>query len=361
MDETPNDRMSQSAVLDPRELPTADLIAHIVSRHHAYLMTALPLVETLATKVARVHGDRNPKLPALRDAFANLAATLEPHMREEEGVLFPALRADAQDAPVVAAELASMDQDHKRVSVLLASVRALADDFTPPEWACGSYRALLSELAAIEVDTLRHVHLETEVLMPRFASAGVRRTDLARLRVEHGNIARLLLVLESQLASIHAGDEYDAWLIRDALAYLLEYVDRFHLERQDLIATALASHQPTLRSSMARLATHHDTVRASATDLGALLDGVIGGGLAPRAELVRHGFAYCTALRRSMALEEAILASATRVAGAAQSDTRSHQPGPTAALDRADEDRYRTLFEALTRRVGCDCSYVRSV
>jgi regulator of cell morphogenesis and NO signaling len=40
----------------------------------------------------------------------------------------------------------------------------------PPEWACTSYRTLLSELAALEGDVLRHVHLENHVLMPRFAA-----------------------------------------------------------------------------------------------------------------------------------------------------------------------------------------------
>ena len=173
---------ANSAVPDPRAMSTPELIAYIVSRHHAYLMTALPFVQTLATKVARVHGDHNPKLLALRDAFAALAATLEPHLREEEGVLFPALRAEPHDPRLVAAELASMDQDHQRVGAMLASVRALADDFAPPDWACGSYRTLMRELAVLEMDTLRHVHLETHVLMPRFSAARTSRAEHAAER-----------------------------------------------------------------------------------------------------------------------------------------------------------------------------------
>ncbi len=376
----------ESAVPDPRALPTPELIAYIVSRHHAYLMRALPLVQTLATKVARAHGEHNPKLLALRDVFADLAATLDPQMREEEGVLFPALRAEPQDARLVSAELASMDQEHRRVGGMLATVRALADDFASPEWACGSYRTLMRELSALEVDTLRHVHLETHVLMPRFSSAIVRgadeglphdvddestasgspwssqrnRNDLLRLRAEHGNIARLLLVLESQLAGIHAGEEYDARLIRDALEYLLEYVDGFHHEREDLIATAMAIHEPTLGSSIASLASHHVAVRASGAELDAILERVVDGGLAPRAELVQRGFAYCTALRRSMAVEESILDLGTEAPDGGPSP-RGSRAGRPAALERgAEEDRYRALFEALTHRVGCDCSYVRS-
>lgn len=168
---------TKSPVPDARAMSTPELITYIVSRHHAYLITALPFVETLATKVARVHGEHNPKLFALRDAFIELAATLEPHMREEEGVLFPALRAVPHDPDLVAAELASMRQEHQQVGVMLAGVRTLANDFTPPDWACGSYRTLMRELAVLEMDTLRHVHLETHVLAPRFTSARARGAD----------------------------------------------------------------------------------------------------------------------------------------------------------------------------------------
>ncbi len=40
----------------------------------------------------------------------------------------------------------------------------------PPEWACNSYRALFSELQALETDVLQHVHLENHALRPRFST-----------------------------------------------------------------------------------------------------------------------------------------------------------------------------------------------
>lgn len=153
---------------DPRELSTADLVAFIVSRHHAYLNEALRFLEPLASKVARVHGDHNPKLVQVRDTFRDLAAALEPHLREEEAVVFPALTAPQRDQRLLASEFESMQQEHLLVGDMLARLRSQADDFVPPEWACGSYRTLMGELAALEMDTLRHVHLETHVLMPRF-------------------------------------------------------------------------------------------------------------------------------------------------------------------------------------------------
>ncbi|HSO35773.1 MAG TPA: iron-sulfur cluster repair di-iron protein [Labilithrix sp.] len=156
---------------DPRAMTTADLVTHIVATHHSYLHEALRFLEPLAAKVARVHGDHNPKLLGVRDTFHDLAESLAPHMREEEGVLFPALMAARRDHRLVAAELASMQQEHLHVGELLRRLRAYAEDFAAPDWACGSYRTLMRELAALEIDTLRHVHLETHVLAARFAVA----------------------------------------------------------------------------------------------------------------------------------------------------------------------------------------------
>jgi regulator of cell morphogenesis and NO signaling len=155
---------------DPRALTTEALVAHIVERHHGYLRRALPALRPLADKVARVHGPHNGKLLALAPAFARLADALEPHLVQEEEVLFPALTAAVVDRAVVERELASMHEDHLAVGTQLAELRALADGYTTPEWGCTSYRTLMAELDALEADVLRHVHLENHVLMPRFAA-----------------------------------------------------------------------------------------------------------------------------------------------------------------------------------------------
>ncbi|WP_421658272.1 hypothetical protein [Leptothermofonsia sp. ETS-13] len=41
------------------------------------------------------------------------------------------------------------------------------DEFTPPEWACNTYRALLDALATFEQDIHQHIHKENNVLFPR--------------------------------------------------------------------------------------------------------------------------------------------------------------------------------------------------
>ncbi len=160
---------------DPRRLSTADLVELIVERHHGHLRRALPFVVPLAIKVADVHGDRNGKLAELRDVVAEIADALDPHLDQEERVLFPALLARRPDAGVIGRELASMHADHLEVGALLARMRELSDGFTTPGWGCRSYRILMTELETLEGDVLRHVHLENHVLMPRFPGTAEAR------------------------------------------------------------------------------------------------------------------------------------------------------------------------------------------
>lgn len=154
---------------DPRALGTPALVAHIVARYHGPLRKSLPFVRALAAKVARVHGEHNPRLVGLDAVVAELGEILEPHIDDEEKTLFPTLAADDVDRTRAAALLGSMREEHAVVAELLARMRSAAEGYTVPDWACNSYRTLFRELEALEGDVLRHVDLENRVLLPRFA------------------------------------------------------------------------------------------------------------------------------------------------------------------------------------------------
>lgn len=159
-----------AAQVDPRQLTTASLVAHIVSKHHEYLRRVLPFVRTLAMKVSRVHGEHNPKLRDLEVAVEDLVSSLQLHIEEEETVLFPMLAAATRDEAKVAALLGAMLDDHRDVAKLLEKIHEASDGFTVPDWGCSSYRTLFSELSQLESDVFVHVHLENHVLRPRFVA-----------------------------------------------------------------------------------------------------------------------------------------------------------------------------------------------
>lgn len=155
---------------DPRVWSTEELVRHITNTHHAYLRTALPFVRGLSAKVARVHGEHNAKLRDVEQCVRVLSDTLLPHLDDEEQALFPLLMAVDRDPARVEELMRTMMDEHRAVGALLEHLRAAADDFLAPEWACNSYRTLMKELHQLEGDTLTHVHLENHVLRPRFVA-----------------------------------------------------------------------------------------------------------------------------------------------------------------------------------------------
>jgi regulator of cell morphogenesis and NO signaling len=48
-------------------------------------------------------------------------------------------------------------------------MRTLTDEYTPPNWACNTYRAMLEGLANLERDMHQHVHKEDNILFPQAA------------------------------------------------------------------------------------------------------------------------------------------------------------------------------------------------
>jgi regulator of cell morphogenesis and NO signaling len=165
--------LDSSSAGDGDVLPSepSALADYIEGTHHRYLHAELPELELLAAKVESVHGQRHPELTPVHRLVAELAADLEPHMRKEERVLFPAIRALAggnRDFPfgTVRNPIRMMSLEHDRAGELLTELRGRTAGYSVPEDGCASYRSLYERLEHLETDTHRHIHLENNVLFP---------------------------------------------------------------------------------------------------------------------------------------------------------------------------------------------------
>lgn len=152
----------------------AELIDHILDTHHAFLRTELPRLSELVLKTERAHGERHRELAECREIFGSLRAELESHMVKEERILFPAIRglesASAEGRPLggsVRGPISVMEMEHDSAGDALEQLRRLTDDYTPPEDACNTWRALLDGLRTLELDLHRHIHKENHILFPR--------------------------------------------------------------------------------------------------------------------------------------------------------------------------------------------------
>lgn len=168
--------------VDVTHMPLDELCDHIVERHHDYLRRELPRLQAMADKVAKVHGDRDARLEGVADTLRTLAEELTLHTLKEERMLFPVIRelSRSQGLPfmpfgTLANPIHAMESEHDDAGGGLARLAELTDDYTPPEWACNTYQALLDGLHDLELDLHEHIHKENNGLFPRALEEEQRR------------------------------------------------------------------------------------------------------------------------------------------------------------------------------------------
>ena len=154
----------------PAELPedTSALIDHIVTRYHDVHRRQLPELIMLSRKVEQVHAAK-PGVPAgLADMLEKAFGELGLHMRKEELILFPAMR--RQESGPLDGPISQMRHDHVDHGELLERMTEMTGNFVVPEAGCGSWRALYAGAAQFKDDLIDHIHIENNILFPRFES-----------------------------------------------------------------------------------------------------------------------------------------------------------------------------------------------
>jgi regulator of cell morphogenesis and NO signaling len=163
---------------DWQKEPLADLVAHIMNKHHKYTREEIARLGPLFDKVVSVHGKNHSELQHVRAAFRGLAQELTTHMMKEDAVLFPYIvrmeESVIQREPVlpppfgsVQNPVAMMMHEHDSAGEALRSMRQASAGYTPPGDACISYQTLYKALGDFEKDLHQHIHLENNILFPR--------------------------------------------------------------------------------------------------------------------------------------------------------------------------------------------------
>ena len=154
------------------------LIDYIINVHHKYVTSKTGLIHQYAQKVAKVHGHAATETVEIAALFSALKDELLLHLQKEEKILFPYIK-QMQRAFDAQTELASpsfgtaqnpinmMEHEHENAGEIMAKIRELSSDFTPPEWACNTYKVMYSLLHEFEMDLHQHVHLENNILFPK--------------------------------------------------------------------------------------------------------------------------------------------------------------------------------------------------
>jgi regulator of cell morphogenesis and NO signaling len=161
--------------------PTDLLIDYVLKIHHRGIRSKGPRLLADIEHVAAVHGDVHPELLQLKTLFAQSLDDLENHLQKEEQVLFPyccrlieaqqsGVAAEAMHCGTVANPIRVMHREHSDEGLRYKFIRNLMNDYAVPADACPSYRLMLEDLERFMDALFEHIHLENNILFPRFVA-----------------------------------------------------------------------------------------------------------------------------------------------------------------------------------------------
>jgi len=161
--------LAQEAPEPQLSAPSSELIDHILTRYHEVHRAQLPELIRMARRVEAVHSE-HPQVPAgLADFLEGVEAELLDHMAKEENVLFPMFKRGGH--PMAMQPIGVMRHEHTQHGEQLERLGQLTNEHTPPDGACNTWRALFAGTARLTDDLMQHIHLENNVLFPRFEGA----------------------------------------------------------------------------------------------------------------------------------------------------------------------------------------------
>ena len=154
------------------------LIDYIVNVHHSYVNESIPIISQYAAKVAKVHGQHYKEVVEVNQLFHVVANELLGHLQKEEQVLFPYVKQliDAKKNGgmktyppfgTVNNPIRMMEYEHENAGEIFQEIASLTNNYTPPEGACNTFKALYAKLEEFEQDLHRHIHLENNILHPK--------------------------------------------------------------------------------------------------------------------------------------------------------------------------------------------------
>ena len=129
-------------------------------------------------------------------------------------------------------------------------------------------------------------------------------SQIAVWKAEHRAFAALLTLLEQQLERVRTGGAPNFEMMLDIVEYMIDYVDRFHHPKEDLVFARIAARQPGAAESVSQLAHEHSAIVASGRALAREIEAVVGGAIVERSIVEELGRRYLDAFRRHMYAEE---------------------------------------------------------
>lgn len=148
------------------------LCDYIVNTHHSYVLKTLPGLVFYTQKIADVHGANHSELVEVAHLFESINKELLQHMKNEEQVLFPAIKEVlsnnvSEKRDLIHSEITRMFGEHDFAGGAMDQINVITSGYKLPDDACNTYKVTFQLLKQFEDDLHVHVHLENNILFPK--------------------------------------------------------------------------------------------------------------------------------------------------------------------------------------------------
>lgn len=176
---------------------------------------------------------------------------------------------------------------------------------------------------------------------------------LALWHAEHVNFARLLNLLDKQLALFHDGATPDYELMLNVMFYMTHYSDVLHHPKEDLVFAKIKEREPATARTVDDLVHQHTQIKESGAALVRALDDILNGAVTSRANVEATARDYVATLRGHMRVEETeVLPLAARLLSARDWSAIHTKIGRAVdpLFGAHPESRYVALHAQITRQ-----------
>lgn len=157
--------------------PLNRLANYIETRYHSPLREWVPAIQKFLKRIVKVHGAFEPNLKKVKYLFDQSTSELLDHLQREELIIFPFIRkivagGKSKDLLLgpsfqnVKETIFSLMKEHDQEGEYLEEIRSLTNNYSPPDYACNTYKVAFALLQEFEISMHQHIHLERDILFP---------------------------------------------------------------------------------------------------------------------------------------------------------------------------------------------------
>lgn len=163
---------------DFKNWPLSLLANYIENKHHAMIRERVPLIRKFLKRAVNVHGSHEPNLKKIKALFQDSTDNLQKHLEQEELIVFPFIRKISSDPDrknlllgpsfqPISELIYHLMVEHEEEEAIWEEIRKLTHNYSPPDYACNTYKVAFALLEEFDVSLQKHMHLERNILFPQ--------------------------------------------------------------------------------------------------------------------------------------------------------------------------------------------------